>query len=212
MLEGFDIPGLGTLNAVAAFFLGTAILVMILGLGYGMTLFVSGKTGGGSQRTTKGLQTSGLALVGAAVLGSIGGMIHWSMDQGDSELMPVAAQPQEIIIDKEPASVSCSAVTRDFTDEIEDLLDSSEPDHDMNDEHIQWAVELVGEEYEYEVDRAIASNLLQSVSWHPDGRGGDCDVSNETVQECTEVTFETIPAINPINEELLIEGPECEES
>src|SRR5699024_2678564 len=151
MLEGFDIPGLGTLNAVAAFFLGTAILVMILGLGYGMTLFVSGKTGGGSQRTTKGLQTSGLALVGAAVLGSIGGMIHWSMDQGDSELMPVAAQPQEIITDKEPASVSCSAVTRDFTDEIEDLMDSGEPDHDMNDEHIQWAVELVGEEYEYEV-------------------------------------------------------------
>src|SRR5690625_2156359 len=100
MLEGFDIPGLGTLNAVAAFFLGTAILVMILGLGYGMTLFVSGKTGGGSQRTTKGLQTSGLALVGAAVLGSIGGMIHWSMDQGDSELMPVAAQHKKSSLTK----------------------------------------------------------------------------------------------------------------
>lgn len=212
MLEGFDIPGLGTLNSVAAFFLGTAILVMILGLGYGMTLFVSGKTGGGSQRTTKGLQTSGLALVGAAVLGSIGGMIHWSMDQGDSELMPVEAQPQEIIIDKEPASVSCSAVTKDFTDDLEDALDSEDANPELNDENVQWAHELVGEEYEYEVDRAIANNFLQRVSWHPDGEGGDCDVSNERVQECTEVKFETIPDINPINEELLIEGPECEDS
>src|SRR5699024_12687526 len=114
--------------------------------------------------------------------GSIGGMIHWSMDQGDSELMPVAAQPQEIIIDKESASVSCSAVTRDFTDEIEDLMDSGEPDHDLNDEHIKRADELVGEEYEYEVDRAIASNLLQSVTWHPAGRSGDFDVSNTTDQ------------------------------
>src|SRR5699024_7031677 len=106
MLEGFDIPGLGTLNAVAAFFLGTAILVMILGLGYGMSLFVSGKTGGGRLQKTKGIEDSGLAVVGAGVVGSIGGMYHWSMDQGDSELMQVAAQPQEIIIDKEPASVS----------------------------------------------------------------------------------------------------------
>src|SRR5699024_9966229 len=115
-LEGFDIPGLGTLNAVAALFLGTAILVMILGLGYGVTLFVSGKTGGGSQRTTKGLQTSGLALVGAAVLGSIGGMILWSMSQGDSEFKTIAAQSQEFFIGKDPTSVSCSAVTRDVTD------------------------------------------------------------------------------------------------
>jgi len=212
MLEGFDIPGLGTLNAVAAFFLGTAILVMILGLGYGMTLFVSGKTGGGSQRTTKGLQTSGLALIGAAVLGSIGGMIHWSMDRGDSELMPVEAQPQEIIIDKEPASVSCPAVTKDFTDELEGLLDSGEPDHDMNDEHVQWAVELVGEEYADETALTTNSNLLQRVSWHPDGEGGDCDISNETVQECTEVSFEHIPNLPEPSNTIFIEGSECEES
>src|SRR5699024_4476914 len=182
MLEGFDIPGLGTLNSVAAFFLGSAILLMMLGLGYGMTLFVSGKTGGGSDRTTKGLRTSGLALVGAAVLGSIGGMIQWSIDQGDSELMPVEAQPQEIIIDKEPASVSCPAVTKDFTDDLEDALDSEDANPELNDENVQWAHEVVGEEYEYKVDRAIANNFLQRVSWHPDGEGGDCDGSKVSVQ------------------------------
>lgn len=218
MLEGLEIPGLSSLNTVAAYFLGSAIVILVVGLAVGITMWLTGRAKGGSNTASKGLTTSGIAVAGAIVLGGAGGAIQWGSGLGDSELMPTAAQPQDITIDKEPASVSCPAVTRDFSEDWKDRLEAASDgtaledlNLDANEENFQWARELVGEEYadENAVNREDHYQLM-GVSWHPDGEGGDCDVSNETAEQCSEVTFEYIPDEQDRNT-IEIGGPECED-
>lgn len=207
MLDGFEIQGLDQLNTIAAYFLGSAIIVLVLGLAVGITMWRAGRSRGGGNLGDHGLKTAGIAVVGAIVLGGIGGGVQWGSGLGDSELMPTAAQPQDITIQREAAKVTCEAVTKDFSQEYADVLDSGEPDHDMINRHREWVLDLIGEEYADEAALQPTA-MLMTVTWHPDGEAGDCSESNKTVAQCSEVTFDA--AVMPEDESVRIDGPDCD--
>lgn len=209
MLEGFEIQGLDQLNTLAAYFLGSAIIVLVLGLAVGITMWRAGRSRGGGNLGDHGLKTAGIAVVGAIVLGGIGGGVQWGSGLGDSELLPTAAQPQDITIQREAAKVTCEAVTKDFSQEYADLVDSGEPDHDMLDRHREWVLDLIGEEYADEAALQPQA-MLMAVTWHPDGEAGDCSDSNKTVAQCSEVTFDA--AVGAHDETLYIDGPDCDKA
>ena len=209
MLDGFEIPGLDQLNTIASYFLGSAIIVLVIGLVAGITIWRAGRSRGGGSLGDKGLAMSGIAVAGAIILGGIGAGVQWGSGLGNSEFMPAAAQPQDITIHKEAAKVTCEAVTKDFSQDYADLVESGEPDHDMPDRHREWVLDLIGDEYADEPALRRDAMLL-GVTWHPDGTAGDCSESNETVAQCSEVTFDA--TVTEENKSVRIDGPDCDDA
>lgn len=214
MLDGVELGGLGKLNTVAGYFLGSAVVFLVIGIGAGIAMWLAGRNRSGNNLSSKGLTTVGVALVGAIVLGGAGGAVQWGSELGDSNLMPQAARQQNLTIEKEAASVTCKTVTKTFLDR-DSNSDPTEVLADMyntHEESVVWVKALVGPEYENAPPiRALASdNPLESVSWHPDGDGGDCTTANQTVADCTTVKIKPfMDTGDTVRTDIRIGGQNC---
>src|SRR5699024_4684310 len=185
MLDNIDVEGLGALNTMTGWLLGSAIVILVAGLAIGGAIVGSGKSTNNPDRFTKGFATMGVAVVGAVLHGGIGPAVAWGMDRGNESLMPEAAGPGNVTVEQDAAYVSCDIVTVNFVDD--DSFENFEQAHD-------WTVDLVGEEASRESE-ALAwddsffstNNTVDEVQWIPDGGEGDCSPENKTVTECTDV-------------------------
>lgn len=121
MLDGIDpwgLTGPNGLNSVAATFIGAAIILLAIGCAVGLVRWLGGKATRSSEGSTKGLKMAGAGVLGAVVLGSIGGAVQWGTTLGTSSLMPEAARPGQVVIDRKAPKTTCtSQAVRDFDDE-----------------------------------------------------------------------------------------------
>lgn len=209
MLDNIDVGGLESLNTTAAWLIGTAVVILVVGVAVGALVFSSGKSTQNSQRSTKGMATMGISVAAAVLLGGIGPAVAWGMDRGNETLMPEAAQPTEITVERQEPATTCDLETEDFSD------------NDSNQEGIEWARELVGPDHADEGplgDRSFleGSIILWEVNWYPDGQGGDCEPEEELVAECTEVELvfdeNTLTGTDSTKETIFIDGEDCQES
>lgn len=187
MLDNIDVEGLGALDTVTGQLIGTAVVVLVAGLGVGGAIAGAGKSRNKPDLATKGFITMGVAVVAAVMLGGIGPAVNWGMNRGTDSLMPEAAGPSDVTVEKDAAAISCEQVSRELNgDGFVDPSDDPEP--------LEFARELVGPEYEDEPpldDPWYANEVsVKSVAWYPDSAAGGCSEQNETVAECTEVEVE----------------------
>ncbi|GAA4761119.1 hypothetical protein [Citricoccus nitrophenolicus] len=121
MLDGIDpwgLTGPNGLNSVAATFIGAAIILLAIGCAVGLVRWLGGKATPSSEGSTKGLKMAGAGVLGAVVLGSIGGAVQWGSSLGTASLMPEAARPGQVVIDRQAPKTTCtSQAVRDFDDE-----------------------------------------------------------------------------------------------
>ncbi|MGO1699597.1 MAG: hypothetical protein ACTHZD_14715 [Micrococcaceae bacterium] len=189
MLDGLsDLSGLSQITLVARYFLGSALLILVAGGSIGAVMWIAGKTQSSQQTSTRGLKTLGVSLLGAVVLGSVGGVIQFSTTMGTSELMPEAAQPREIIIEREAALTSCTdRVTKTWgategvtPDEREDALYQIAGDAAFNEFDLGSRDGLTG-------IPGFGAGVIQSISWYP--QGNDCSANNLRAAAGTEVSI-----------------------
>ena len=104
-VEGQD--GLGFLRELAGWGLATvAVLVVITGA-VGIVLFLLGKVSAHSKMQVTAMVVSFNVCVGAAVLGSVGGIVYWGSGLGSFSLMPAGAQQPTVDVTKNPALSTC---------------------------------------------------------------------------------------------------------
>ncbi|QCU77994.1 hypothetical protein E7744_07210 [Citricoccus sp. SGAir0253] len=175
MLDGIDpwgLTGPDGLNQVAATFLGAALVLLGVGVAVGVVRWASGKAIGSSDNARKGLGMLSAGVLGAAVLGSIGGAIEWGSSLGTASLMPEAARPGQVVIDKKPPKTTCTAqAVRDFDDE-DPMLTHAE------------RVAVVQEVSEGALKVGVGEQVM-TLKWYPTGT--DCSADNTEAASGTEV-------------------------
>lgn len=180
MLDGIDPWGLTGpvgLNAVAGMFIGAAIILLAIGCAVGLIRWVGGRATGASDSAGKGLRMVGAGVLGAVVLGSIGGAVQWGSSMGTASLMPKAARPGHVVIEKKAPKTSCtSQAVRDFDDE------SSPP---SNEQRYELASSLTGQQIDFSTSESGQQPQMRSLKWYPPGP--DCSTENIQAAECTEV-------------------------
>ncbi|SMX91395.1 hypothetical protein BI49514_02396 [Brevibacterium iodinum ATCC 49514] len=109
MLEDITAP-VTQLNTVAAWFLGSALALAVVGCGVMLTMWLAGKSFSIQEWSKKGQVGVGLFFVGVILLGSIGGGIQWSSSDSKTEgLLPEAAKQKTIRVDRKPPHSKCTA-------------------------------------------------------------------------------------------------------
>lgn len=116
---GVSIPSMGggdnTWYQVAQWVTGGIVVALVIGLGFGVFLFVKGKFFGGSADSKKnGLVIGGLSLAGAIVMGTTAAAISWSGRDGGSlaAMFPDDAAPgQTVSAERQSPLVSCDSAT-----------------------------------------------------------------------------------------------------
>jgi len=209
MLDDIDVEGLRSLDTATGWLLGTALVILVAGLAIGGYIAGSGKARNNSDRATKGIATMGIAVVAAVLLGGIGSAVNWGMNRGNESLMPQAARPGNVTVEKDAAAISCEQVSRELNgDGFVDPNDDPEP--------LEFARQLVGPEYEDEPpldDPWYANEVsVKSVAWYPDSAAGGCSEQNETVTECTpvEIQWWSRTSDEPQSDTIEIGGDQCE--
>lgn len=188
MLDGLsDLSGLSQINLVARYFLGSALLILVAGGAIGVVVWIGGKAKQSSSAATRGMNTLWVSLTGAVVLGSVGGVIQFSTSMGTSELMPEAAQPREIVIEREAALTSCTdRVTKTWG-----ATDGATPE-DREDALYQIAGDEAFNEFDLGARDGVTgipgfgAGVIQSISWYP--QGNDCSENNLRAAAGTEVS------------------------
>lgn len=204
MLDNVNVEGLDTLNMTAAWLIGSAIVILVIGVAAGAVVVSSGKAHQNPDRATKGYSTIGISIGAAILLGGIGPAVAWGMERGNESLMPTAARPTEITVERQEPATTCDRETEEF-------------DMGNNSENVQWVRELVGPEHEDEGPLGDSSfwtqQVLTEVTWYPDGTGGDCDPDEEVVAECTDVELhyreQDLLGPSQQSETITISGDDC---
>ena len=172
MLGGIDPWGLESLNDIAAMFLGTAVVVLGIGITIGLIRWVTGRASGSPQHARQGLMMVGAGLLGAVVLGSIGGAVHFGSTLGTSSLMPEAARPGTVVIARKAPKTTCTShAVRNFDDEPRKLTHA---------ERIT-VVEAVSQGGL----KVRAGEQIMTLKWYP--TGSNCSADNTTAAPGTEV-------------------------
>jgi hypothetical protein len=175
MLDGIDPGGLtgpDGLNSVAATFIGAAIILLAIGCALGVVRWVGGKAGSSPDNARKGLQMVGAGVLGAVVLGSIGGAVQWGSSMGTSSLMPEAARPGQVVVEKKAPKTTCTAqAVRNFDDEDPKLT------HEQR-------VAVVKEVSDGGL-KVRAGEQVMTLKWYPTGT--DCSAKNTEAASGTEV-------------------------
>ncbi|MGW9550876.1 hypothetical protein ACWG8W_07460 [Citricoccus zhacaiensis] len=175
MLDGIDLWGLsgpGGLNAVAAIFLGAAVIFLGIGVVLGVVRWAGGRVSSSSNSSQKGLKMVVACVLGGAVLGSIGGAVQWGSSLGTASLMPEAARPGQVVIDRQAPKTTCtSRAVRDFDDE-EPMLT-----HEQR-------VALANEVSDGGLTVGPGVQII-SLKWYPTGT--DCSAKNTEAASGTEV-------------------------
>lgn len=197
MLEDINPGGMTEMNQLAAWLLGSAIVLLGIAMALGIMRWVGGGSIGSAAQTKAGLAMVCLSLAGAVVLGSIGGAVQWSSsDDRTIELMPKGAQPTEIHVTRDAPRSRCT----------EPAVINFEENHDDSDseDYIDWAsrtdwvTSIIGEDHplRYFATQRVVSDQpegmfergrIDRIEWYPDGVDGDCSNSNTSVAEGSEV-------------------------
>ncbi|NUL44054.1 hypothetical protein F7P69_02410 [Cellulosimicrobium funkei] len=180
MLDGINpwgLTGPDGLNSVAAIFIGAAIILLAICCAIGLVRWVGGKAAGSSDSSRKGLKMVGAGVLGAVVLGSIGGAVHWGSSMGTSSLMPEAARPGQVVVERKAPKTTCtSQAVRNFLDETESP---------SNEQRYALASRVSGKPIDYRITDEGQQPQMRSLKWYPPGP--DCSSENQTAAECTEV-------------------------
>lgn len=190
MLDGID-PDTSSFSwfAIAGWVLGGIAVGLVLFGITGVIRLVSGKNLGSAKQSTQGLLTTGLALGGAVVLGISSGAIIWSAtdstyedgvlgNNGLAGLMPNAARPGEVTVERQEAVVTCDS---DAT------WESSGGGAPSDDEWAEAAV-LVSA-WGISNDTGEGGGIVE-VQWYPALEEGECDSSNTLAEPGSTVTIE----------------------
>ncbi|NWN87273.1 MAG: hypothetical protein HLX51_01810 [Micrococcaceae bacterium] len=194
MLDGIDPEGMDTLNTVAGYGLGTAIVAAVIAATLGVYLWVGGKLGKFSgDKSAKGLNAMWLACLGVTFITSASSAIAWGVSTGGTDnLMPEAAQPQDITVNREAPVSTCDQGSGERVFEEED----DPPSHDQRVaifEDVAAGAEPLGQS-----DITVADALeslrdtdatITNITWTPVGPG--CDGTNFTTAAGTEISVTT---------------------
>lgn len=200
MLDGIDPDGMETLNNIAGYALGTAIVAAVIAATIGVYLWLGGKLGKFSGHSSaKGLNAMWLACLGVTFIASASGAITWGVStSGTEELMPEAAQPQDITVEREAPVSTCDLNTgvRNFEEEDDPLSEEERLDiFSTVTEDAEATGGAAVEQTPEEVRDMIESNdnsSLISLTWTPIGPE-NCDGTNTSVADGTTVTAEVGP-------------------
>ena len=114
----------------------------------------------------------GAGLLGAVVVGSIGGAVHFGSTLGTSALMPEAARPGTVVIERKAPKTTCSShAVRNFDDELEKL---SHAERVAVVESVSQGGLKVG-----------AGEQVMTLKWYP--TGSNCSAEYTTAAPGTEV-------------------------
>ncbi|MCS4592655.1 hypothetical protein KTJ89_06605 [Brevibacterium sediminis] len=109
MLEDIA-PPLTQLNTVAAWFLGSAIALAVVGAVCLLFTWLAGKTFSMQDWVKKGQLGVAMFFLGAILLGSIGGGVQWSSTNSRTEgLLPEAAKQKTIRVDRKAPHSKCTS-------------------------------------------------------------------------------------------------------
>jgi len=194
MLDGIDPDGMETLNNIAGYALGTAIVAAVIAATIGVYLWLGGKLGKFSGHSSaKGLNAMWLACLGVTFIASASGAITWGVStSGTEELMPEAAQPQSITVEREAPVSTCdkNSGKRVFEEEDDPL---------SHDERIEIFEEVAdGAEPKGKSDITVSDALdelrdtdatIINLTWTPVGPG--CDGTNFSTAAGTEISITT---------------------
>lgn len=109
MLKDIAAP-LTQLNTIAAWFLGSAIALAVVGCVCLLLTWLAGKTFSMQEWVKKGQIGVAMFFLGALLLGSIGGGIEWSSSDSKTEgLLPEAAKQKTIRVDRKAPHSKCTS-------------------------------------------------------------------------------------------------------
>lgn len=199
--------GTDEINTVAAYLIGTGVVLLGVLIATGFVYFAMGRNGGVSRAQERGFKMVGVGTASVMVLSSLGGAIVFGIGQGNESLMPEDAQQQAVTVEREAPTTTCSeTAVRDFNEESEStseqerqaLLDSvTDGEVVVNTEY-----SMASESSFYVSDEAVEENRtdattavgeveeIERISWYPDGSTGNCSADNETSAADTVVEFE----------------------
>lgn len=171
--------GLGGIETVTTYLLATAVICLGLVVATGLVFFAMGRNGGLSRSQERGFRMVGIGVLAASVVAGLGGAISWATEQGTEDLMPESAKQQDLVIERNAPTTTCTEeAVRNF-DEEDDELSMEERDELLD--------ELLGRQVG-EWDRGDDSQGISTVKWY--AQGPDCSGDNLTVAEGTEVEIE----------------------
>jgi len=188
----FEADGIGQLNTIAGYFVASALVCLGVAIAAGAVMLAAGRGSGLSRSQEKGLKMIGIGAAGAMVLASLGGAIAWSIERGQTGLMPEQARQQDVVVEREAPKTHCTEqAVRNFDEE------ENPPPQEKRREILRNVVH--GEVPDSMSEALIAedqsshatTSLIHVLKWRPDGVGGDCSTSNESAAECTEIELET---------------------
>ena len=189
VLDGISPDGTSGWGEIAGFMLGSALVLLIIAVGVGLAMAIWGRHSLASNTARKGWTVTGLAGIGAMVLGSASAGIAWGAEQGTTSLMPAGARPGSVVVEKEAPKQTCRQdAVRNFEEE-----ENPPP----NKERVALVERLVGDHPDLDeewrrgalIDAGADATEVTLVRWRA-ASGPDCSGDNETVKECTTVHVE----------------------
>lgn len=185
----FTPQGLDRMGTVSAYLLGTSVILLAILIAVGFVYFGMGRKEGRSRAQERGVRMAGIGLMGVMVLTSLGSAITFGLSQGTASLMPEGAQQQDVVVEREAATSTCTqAVTREFDTE------SNPPSPEE-----QWQIldELTGGRSH---DHShLEGTELQALRWYP--VGPQCDSDNHTSAEGTDIEIQLVHSIETFDED-----------
>jgi len=197
MLDGFEPAGMETLHKVAAWFIGTGIVLAALAATVGIYTWLSGRSAKVSgDKAAKGFRALGLSLAGAACLANISGAIAWGSATGGTEaMMPAEARPKNITVEREAPVTTCGRRTGVRNFDAEDDVLSHEERVDIFREVAAEAQPLGQSDIGFDEglkqleDLEDSDTTFRRMVWTPVGPG--CDGTNLTAAPGTEIYVRT---------------------
>lgn len=180
----FDPDGLGGLNTITNYLVGTAIVALGIAIAVGATMLLAGRNGGLSRPQERGLKMIVTGTLGVTVLASLGTGIAWSMTHGQEALMPERAQQQDIVVEREAPTTTCTEqAVRNFDEEPEPLssADRRAVVEDVAGDSLNSSAGDGG----YILSDSSEVDVLK---WYP--VGPDCSGDNYTAAEGTDIEIE----------------------
>jgi hypothetical protein len=176
----------GLRDFAGQFLTGCIVLVAISAI-VSVTLFVIGKMTALSNAQAKSLMWSGRVFLGAAIIGSVGGLIFWGSGLGKFNLMPSGAQQPTVEVTKKPAKATC-------TNEVDAPNDRNLSFAISDEDRKELAHALLSENDAKEVEKWS----VLFFAYVP--QGPDCTSANRTPDPCKKVKV-TDNLLNPVTTE-----------
>lgn len=178
---------LADLRELAGWALFTVAVLIVMAGAVSLIMWVLGKVSAQSKMQVTAATVAFNIFVGAAILGSLGGLVYWGSGLGKFNLMPSAAQQPTVDVTKKPALSTCSNEIR-----LPSIQGGPPEGYEPGDNPApEMAVKIIGQEA---VDRVQQDgHELDQVIYTP--KGPDC-TKNAPPDPCKDVE---VKLANPFN-------------